>query len=156
MNMSMEDFQVRPIFITRLLQNPLTATPLTGIEMDLATYVDVLLKIQEEIKTDLISFLRKNSPYVSLRDQLFFLLDCYEQDILHLAVETLEAAQENGLRMSAAGLVKIMQENSEYSVMPTLMVSLLGDEIEESELDPYQPPQPKKSALNLDAMRNFK
>lgn len=158
MSLNLDGFEIRPTFVHKLLSNPRTATPLTGTEVELSKHIDLLHSIQDEIEMNLSSFLHRNSPYVSLRDQLFFLLDSYEQDMLNLAVETLDAAYENRIKLNAAGLVKIMQEDSEYSVMPSLMVSLLGDETEETEFDSYhpQPPQPKKSALNLDAMRDFK
>ena len=133
MSLNLDGFEVRPVFVNKLLTNPVSAVPLTGTEMDLSAHVDVLLSIQDEIDIDLMSFLRRNSPYVSLRDQLFFLLDSYDQDVLNLAIGTLEAAYESKLKLNAAGLVKIMQENSEYAVMPSLMVNLLGEEMEEPE-----------------------
>lgn len=157
MNLNLDGFEIRPAFIHKLLSNPRSATPLTGTEVEISSHLDMLLSIQDELDMNLSSFLHRNSPYVSLRDQLFFLLDSYEQNALDLAVGTLEAAYEGRIKLSAAGLVKIMQQDSEYSVMPSLMVNLLGDETEdEDDFEQYSPPQPKKSALNLDAMRDFK
>lgn len=156
MSMNLEGFEVRPEFIRKLLNNPRSATPLTGTEVEISKHLDILMTIQEELDTNLSLFLQRNSPYVSVRDQIFFLLDTYEQDDLDLAIQTLEAAYEDRVSLTATELFHIIKENSETYILPSLMVGLLGEEKEEPEFQSYSQPQPKKSSLNLDAMRDFK
>lgn len=133
--MGLEGFDVRPIFVSKLLNNS-GVSPITGTETLIAKNKKILLKIEEDfsesINGTLLSLLNKVSPYVNYRDSIFFLLDCYDEDMALTAVQALEAAYERRKSLNANDLMEIIKESIETGVPASLIVNLLGNEEDDS------------------------
>lgn len=138
MAMGVEGFDVRPIFVSKLLSNS-GVSPITGTETLIAKNKKILLEIEDDstelLEGSLLSLLNKVSPYVNYRDSIFFLLDSYDENTVESAILTLKAAYEREKKLNANNLIAIMKESIETNMPPSLIVNLLGEEIEAEEID---------------------
>lgn len=138
MSIELENFDVRPVFVSRLLSHS-GVSPLTGTETIIAKSRDILIKIEddfsEELSGTLLNLLNKVAPYVNYRDSILFLLDCYDEDMSLTAIQTLKAAYDREKTLKANDLIEIIKESIETGVPASLIVNLLGEEKEEKEIE---------------------
>lgn len=151
------NIDVRPVFMRKLM-NGHGVSPLTAAENSIIQSYKELLTIEEENKEELggtlLSFLAKMEPYVSYRDTLFFLLDCYDNDDVELAIETLLYAFETQTRLDATNLMEIINDNTDKGIAPSLLVHIVGSPVYLDELEKEELAEIAEKQVNLNDQLN--
>lgn len=147
MNEFDDAFNDRLITIFAKIANNQSITPLNSFEKNLLRYRELVTKSSEAMPEGPYHFFNKYKLNANLKDLIRFMIESAKYGLEKDAVEALEIAYKNDIKLSKDDLIQVLVDGQETPM--AWSVELLGETVEPVEETYYY----QKPSVDIDKMR---